>query len=317
MARFIAQRLVLAFATLLVVSLLVFAATQVLPGNAATSILGKSATPERIEALERQLNLNEPVPQQYLNWLGSFLQGDPGESIASRTPVGELLSTRLANSATLAILAAMIMLPLALSLGVWSAINRDKKSEGAVSVVILALAALPEFVIAILLVLLLSTSAFHVFPAVSLIPPESNAWQEPSLLVLPTAALVLAVTPYVCRIMRGSMIEVLDSDYVEMARLKGLNERSVIWRHALPNAIVPALQVSAAQLAWLAGGMVLVEFVFSYPGVGTALIDAVNNRDVPVIQAIVLFIAAIYVVLNLIADILTIILTPKLRTAMK
>jgi peptide/nickel transport system permease protein len=156
---------------------------------------------------------------------------------------------------------------------------------------------------------------FHWFPAVSFLAPGQKAWSAPKVVVLPAATLVIAVTPYISRIMRGSMIEVLESDYVTMARLKGLPERTVIWRHAVPNAIVPAIQVSALQLAWMAGGVVVVEFVFSYPGVGAQLVDSVGNRDVPVVQALVLIIAAVYVVLNMLADLTTIMVTPRLRTA--
>ncbi len=149
----------------------------------------------------------------------------------------------------------------------------------------------------------------------SLIPPGEHAWNVPKEVILPAATLVLAVTPYISRIMRASMVEVLESDYVTMARLKGLPNRTVIWRHAVPNAIVPAIQVSALQLAYMAGGVVVVEYVFSYPGVGAALVDAVGNRDVPVVQALTLIIAAVYVVVNLAADLFTIVATPRLRTA--
>jgi peptide/nickel transport system permease protein len=150
---------------------------------------------------------------------------------------------------------------------------------------------------------------------VSLLAPDQRAWADPSVVVLPAATLVLAVTPYISRIMRGSMIEVLESEYVTMARLKGLSERTVIWRHAVPNAIVPAIQVAALQLAWMAGGVVVVEFVFSYPGIGAALVDAVANRDMPVVQTVTMLAAGVYVAMNLIADLATILVTPKLRTA--
>ena len=195
------------------------------------------------------------------------------------------------------------------------AMRRDKPVDHVVSTVSLGLAALPEFVIGIVLVLLFATTVFHVFPAVSLIPPGDHAWQHVNVVVLPALTLILAVTPYISRIMRGSMIEVLQSDYVTMARLKGLSERTVIWRHAVPNAIVPAIQVSALQLAWMAGGVVLVEFVFTYPGIGSAMINAVTERDLPTVQALALIIAAIYVIVNMLADIATILLTPRLRTA--
>jgi peptide/nickel transport system permease protein len=229
--------------------------------------------------------------------------------------VSTLLSGRIGNSAFLVLVAALVAVPLSIALGVWMAMKRDRAADHVGSTVSLVLAALPEFVIGIGLVLLFATSVFHLLPAVSLIPPGDHAWQHINVVILPAATLVLAVTPYISRIMRGSMIEVLESDYVTMARLKGLSERTVIWRHAVPNAIVPAIQVSALQLAWMAGGVVVVEFVFSYPGVGASLVDAVGNRDVPVVQALTLIIAAVYVVLNLGADVATILVTPRLRTA--
>jgi peptide/nickel transport system permease protein len=314
---FIVRRAGLGLGTLLVVSVLVFAATQVLPGNAATAILGKSATPDRVAALENQLRLHESVVSQYGHWLGGIVRGDPGTSVAAQRPVTDILGSRVANSAFLVLLAGVIMLAVSLSLGVWAAVRRDTAVDHVLGTLTLVLAALPEFVIAIALVLVFATSAFHLFPAVSLMPPDTGIWTSPKSVVLPVATLVLAVTPYVSRIMRGSMIEVLESEYVQMARLKGIGERKVIWRHAVPNALVPAIQVSAAQLAWMAGGMVLVEYVFSYPGVGAALVDSVSNRDVVVVQAITLLLAGIYVALNLLADVITVLLTPRLRTAMR
>jgi peptide/nickel transport system permease protein len=175
-------------------------------------------------------------------------------------------------------------------------------------------AALPEFVVGVSLVVIFATTVLHVLPAVSLIPSGGRPWDNPVGLVLPTLTLVLAVTPYVARIMRASMIEVLESDYVEMARLKGLPERVVITRHALPNALGPTFQVIALNLAYLAGGIIVIEYVFNYAGIGGALRDAVSNHDLPVIQALAMLIAGLYVVLNLLADIATIMVTPKLRT---
>ena len=195
------------------------------------------------------------------------------------------------------------------------AMKRDRPVDHIGSTVTLVLAALPEFVIGIGLVILAATTVFHWFPAVSLLPPGTQAWEQPDVVVLPAATLVLAVTPYISRIMRGSMVEVLESEYVTMARLKGLSERTVIWRHAVPNAIVPAIQVSALQMAWMAGGVVVVEYVFSYPGIGAALVGAVANRDMPVVQTVTMLAAGIYVLLNLVADLATILVTPRLRTA--
>ena len=314
MTRLILRRLALGVLTLFLISLVVFAAVLALPGDAATAILGKEATPDRVAALRDQLHLNDSVITQYLDWIGGVLTGSFGESTSTQQPVSELLSDRVANTAFLVFVAAIVAVPLSIGIGVWTAMRRDRPVDHVLSNGSLVLAALPEFVIGIGLILLFATSVFHWFPAVSLLAPGEKAWSDPSVVVLPAATLVLAVTPYISRIMRGSMIEVLESEYVTMARLKGLPERTVIWRHAVPNAIVPAIQVTALQLAWMAGGVVVVEFVFSYPGIGSLFIDAVGNRDMPVVQTITLLAAAIYVVLNLLADLATIAVTPRLRT---
>src|SRR5579859_7602575 len=315
MSRFILRRVIFGLLTLLLVSIVVFAATQALPGNAARAILGREATPARLAALTRQLHLNRPVVSQYLSWLGGVLTGNFGTSAATQQPVTQLLSTRIDNSAFLVFVSALIAVPLSIALGVLMAVRRDRPTDHVLSMTTLALAALPEFVIGIGLVLLFATNLSHILPAVSLIPPGEHAWNVPNTVVLPAATLIFAVTPYISRIMRGSMVEVLESEYVTMARLKGLPNRTVIWRHAVPNAIVPAIQVSALQLAYMAGGVVVVEFVFSYPGIGASLVDAVGNRDVPTVQALTIIIAAVYVVVNLVADLVTIMVTPRLRTA--
>ncbi|HEU4973854.1 MAG TPA: ABC transporter permease [Baekduia sp.] len=317
MLRLLLRRVALGLLTLWLVSILVFAATQVLPGNSATAILGKRATPDRLAALERQMHLDKPIPAQYGDWLSGVVHGDAGISLASQQPVTELLGDRVVNSAFLVLVAALITVPLAIGLGVWAAIRRDRTADHVISGVTLVLAAVPEFVIGIVLVVLFATAVMHLFPAVSMLPPGERPWDHPASVVLVAATLVLAGTPYIARIMRGSMIEVLESDYVQMARLKGLPERVVILRHALPNALVPAVQVSALILAWMAGGIVLVEYVFSYPGIGTALVDAVDNQDIPVVQAVTLLAGAVYVGLNLTADVISIALTPKLRTRLR
>jgi peptide/nickel transport system permease protein len=315
LSRLLLRRIGLGLLTLWLVSLIVFAAVLALPGDAATAILGKEATPDRVAALRDQLHLNDSVISQYFQWLGGLLSGDLGTSAATQEPVSDLLSERVGNSVFLVLVASLVALPLSLLIGVWTAMRRDRPVDHITSTVTLVLAALPEFVIGIALVLLFATSVSHVLPAVSLLPPGTHAWEDPKVVVLPAATLVLAVTPYISRIMRGSMVEVLESEYVTMARLKGLPERTVIWRHAVPNAIVPAIQVTALQLAWMAGGVVVVEFVFQYPGIGAALVDAVALRDIPVVQTVTMLAAGIYVGLNLLADIATILVTPKLRTA--
>jgi peptide/nickel transport system permease protein len=308
------RRVVLGVITLLAVSLLVFGATQALPGDPARAILGRNATPESMAALRVQLHLDRPVVLQYLDWLKGLVTLNLGNSLASQQPVSKLLGGRLVNSAFLVLLAGVFSIPLSIVLGAWGAMRRDRTVDIVSSLVLLALAALPEFVVAIGLVILFGTTVFTVLPAVSLIAPGSRPWDHLHELVLPTATLVIAVTPYISRIMRASMLEVLESDYVEMARLKGLRERKIVWRHALPNAIAPTIQVIAINLAYLAGGVVIIESVFNYPGIGLALVDAVNNHDIPVVQALAMLIAAVYVVLNLLADVATILVTPRLRT---
>jgi len=315
---FILSRILLGILTLFLVSVVVFAATQALPGDAARAFLGRNATPESLAALREQLHLNEPVISQYFHWLGGFLRGDLGRSLTgSQEPVTSLIGPRIKNSAFLMLIAAAISVPLSIALGSVAARRRDHVFDHATSIVLLVLAALPEFVTAIVLVVLFGTSVFHVLPPVSLIPPNGSPWSYPKELVLPVAALVLAVTPYIARIMRASMIEVLESDYVEMARLKGMREQTVLWRHALPNGIAPAIQVIALSLAYLAGGIVVVEFVFAYPGIGSAFVGAVSNRDLPTVQALGILIAAVYVLLNVVADVATILVSPRLRTSLR
>ena len=234
--------------------------------------------------------------------------------MAAQEPVTKLIADRIVNSGFLVLCSGLISIPLSILIGSYAALKRDKAFDVAASLTTLVFAALPEFVVGVTLVVLFATTVLHVLPAVSLIPPGGRPWEQPVAMILPTLTLVLAVTPYVARIMRASMIEVLESDYVEMARLKGLSEWIVIQRHALPNALGPTFQVIALNLAYLAGGVIVVEYVFNYAGIGGALRDAVSNRDLPVIQAVALLIAGLYVLLNLLADIATILVTPRLRT---
>ena len=315
---FILRRFLLGLLTLFLVSVIVFGATQALPSDPARAILGRTATPDSLKALRTQLHLDRSPVGQYTHWLGGVFRGNLGNSLAARgEPVTKVLGKRLENSAFLVLLAAAVSIPLSILLGVLAARRRDGPLDHVLSLVLLGLAALPEFVVAIALVVLFGTTVFHWFPAVSLLPPEGAPWQHLKELVLPTVTLVLAVSPYIARIMRASMVEVLESDYVEMSRLKGMPERYVLWRHAVPNAVAPAIQVIALNLAYLAGGIVIVEFVFAYPGIGSALVDAVANRDLPIVQALAVLIAAVYVFCNLLADISTILVSPRLRTSLR
>jgi peptide/nickel transport system permease protein len=311
---FILRRLLLGIVVLILVSILVFLATQALPGDPARAILGRSATPASLAALRRQLHLDRPLIDQYWTWVTGLLHGNFGTSLAAQEPVSTLLAPKLVNSAVLVALAAVLSIPLSIAIGAYAALKREKSFDQASSNLLLALAALPEFVVGLVLVILFATTVTHVLPAVSTIPPGSRPWNNWLALILPTLALVIAVAPYVARIMRASMIEVLESDYVEMARLKGLPERTVLIRHALPNALGPVFQVIALNLAYLAGGIIFIEVVFNYTGIGGAIAEAVVNHDLPVIQALAILIAAVYVLLNLLADVATILVTPKLRT---
>ncbi|MEU3271045.1 ABC transporter permease [Saccharomonospora sp. NPDC006951] len=314
MSRLIIKRLLVSLGVLWLVTVLVFVATLLLPGDPARAILGQQATPERIASLHDQLNLDAPVWERYLSWLGGVFTGDLGTSTASQGPVNDLLGDRIGASLVLLVTAAVLSTLIGLALGTWSAVRRGRAADHTVSGISLVIAALPEFVIGVALIVLLSTTVFPLLPSVTLAPPGEPVWSQPAQLILPVLTLTLVVTPYITRMMRATMSEVLDSGYVEMARLKGIPERTVLLRHALPHAIGPVAQVIALQLAWLAGGVVVVEFLFRYPGIGQALIDGVNNRDVEVVQAITLLIAAVYIVVNLLADIVGILTNPKLRS---
>jgi peptide/nickel transport system permease protein len=308
------RRLATSVLILLAVSVLVFVATLLLPGDPAQAILGQQATPERLAALREQMNLNAPVWQRYLGWLGGLFVGDFGVSAASGGPVSALLGERIGASLVLLVAAGVISIPIGLLVGTYSALRRGRAADHVATGTSLVLAALPEFVIGIALVTVFSTTVFTILPSVTMAPPGEPVWNYPQQLILPTLTLILVVTPYITRMMRATMLEVLESGYVEMARLKGVPERQVILKHALPHALSPVAQVIAIQLAWMAGGVVVVEFLFRYPGVGQALVDAVTNRDVQVVQVLAILIAAVYIVVNLLADVVGILTNPKLRT---
>ncbi len=315
-ALWLARRFGLALLTLWLVSVLVFFATTTL-GDPVRAILGKDYTANKARAAEltQQLNLDEGFFSRYFHWLGDLLTGSFGISIANQRPVWELISDNVVNTLVLVLLSAIVMIPVAFGLAMISSNYRRRRPDTVIQTVLLALAGLPEFVTGILLVAIFSTTVFHWLPAVTLSAPGVHPWTEPKTMILPVATLVIAVSPYVSRIVRSTLLEVLDSDYVELARLKGIPERVVMRKHALLNAVVPGIQVVALQLAWLAGGVVLVEVVFNYPGIGNQLVDAVSNHDVPVVQALSMIIAGVYVVVNLVADLVSILLTPRARTA--
>jgi peptide/nickel transport system permease protein len=315
-ARFIVRRLLFGVLTLFVVSVAVFLLTQAL-SDPARAILGRDGTPEAVAALQQQLGLDRPILTQYWDWISGLLTGDPGTSFTNGLPVMDVIGDRLWNSVFLMAVSAAISIPLSIVIGSYAAARRDKAFDSASSGTSLVLASMPEFTLGLLLVVLLATNVWHIFPAVTRIRPGDPPWSDIDGLILPVLTLTLIVVPYVSRVMRASMIEVLESDYVEMSRLKGLPERTVLWRHALPNALGPALQVIAFNIAYLASGVIVIEVVFNYPGLGGALRDAVSDRNVPVVQFIAIFISAIWVVVNLLADVGTVLVTPRLRTQLR
>ena len=316
-ARWLARRLLMAVVTLFLVSVLVFVATSAV-GDPVRAILGKdyAVSPERVAQIREALHLDLALPQRYVLWLSGLLRGDPGTSVANGLPVRELLGDQVANSCVLVLVTTLIMIPLAVGLALLAGSRRGGAVDHVISGITLALAGVPEFVTGILLVALLSTNVLHLLPAVTVLPPGAMIWQRPSSLILPVTTLVIAVVPYLTRILRANLLEVLDSDYVELARLKGVPERAVLLRHAVPNTLVPTIQVTALQLAWLLGGVVLIEYLFNFPGIGAALVDSVRNSDFPMVQALCMLIAAAYVLVNLIADAASILLTPRVRTEM-
>jgi peptide/nickel transport system permease protein len=312
-ARLIVQRVALGVVTLWVVSVIIFAATVALPGNAATAILGHSATPAQLHALEAQLHLNRPVFDQYGSWIGGILTGNPGKSLANGLPVWGIVGPAALNSAVLVAVSGIIASIIGVTLGVVAAVRKDSFFDHASSVLALAVTSLPEFVVAITLIILFATVVWHVLPAVSLLAPGTYAWANPRELILPVVTLVIVTVPYITRMTRAAMVEALASDYVEMARLKGLPTRRILVVHALPNAVAPVAQVLGLTFLYLAGGIVVVEYVFAYPGIGQSLVNAVTNRDVPVIQMIVLLLAAFYVLVNILADVVALLATPRRR----
>jgi peptide/nickel transport system permease protein len=313
MTRMMLGRLALAVPSLFAVSVLVFLATQALPGDAAVAALGRNATPQGLESFRERFNLDAPLVVQYLDWVRNTITGDFGSSFSAPTTVASLVGGRVVNTLVLMAVAAVISMPLAVGLGIYAATRRDRAEDHVVSFAMLLINSLPEFVLSVGLIALLATNVLPVLPATSGLDPNQSLTAQWQLFALPVLTLVLLVMPYVARTVRACMIEELESDHVRMARLKGLPERRIVLRHALPNIAGPTLQVIAQSMAWLAGGIVVIETVFQFPGVGLALVSAVGSRDIPVIQVITCLLAAFYIAVNILADLGTLAMTPTLR----
>ncbi|MBL4916537.1 ABC transporter permease [Szabonella alba] len=308
--KMVGQRLALGVLTLFIVSVVIFGATELLPGDLARELLGQSATPETLAALRAQLGLDQPAPVRYWNWLSAFLQGDFGVSMANRRPISDLISARLGNTIFLALYAAALAVPISLTLGILAALWRNSIFDRAANVGALSAISFPEFFVAYILVLWLAQTGL--FPSMVRINPTTEFGDKLYMAFLPALTLTLVVTAHMMRMTRAAIINLLASPYIEMARLKGLSPMRIILRHAVPNALAPIINVVALNLAYLITGVVVVEVVFVYPGLGQLMVDAVSNRDIAVVQAVALIFAAAYVLLNLLADVLSTLSNPRL-----
>lgn len=308
----ILRRLGLSAALLLAVSLLIFGGVEALPGDFASTYLGQSATPEALANIRAELGLDRPWGARYLSWLGGAAQGDFGSSWASRNSVSGQIGQRLGNSLFLAFFAAVVAVPLAIALGMLSVRYRDRFADRLVNLLALAAISLPEFFIGYLLILLFTVHwGVASFPAT--VHEGMGLGERLSAIALPVATLVLVVLAHMMRMTRAAILNVMESAYIETAQLKGLGLLRIIARHAAPNAIAPVVNVVALNLAYLVVGVVVVEVVFVYPGMGQYMVDAVKVRDMPVIQACGLIFAALYILLNMAADIVAIVANPRLR----
>ena len=313
------QRLGLGVLTLFFVSVIIFSSIEFLPGDFTQAVLGQTATEETVAAFRRELGLDQPAYIRYFDWIGALAQGDLGTSFSGRAasgvdrsrPVVDLVGPRLENTLFLATMTAIIAVPLALTLGILAALYRGSIFDRGVNAVTLTTISMPEFLVAYILILVLA-SLNPIFPSLANVTSDTPFWERVYKCALPALTLTLVIMAHMMRMTRAAIINLLASPYIEMARLKGISPRQVILTHALPNAWAPIANVVAFNLAYLVVGVVVVEVVFVYPGVGQLMVDAVTTRDIPVVQACALIFAATYIILNLIADIISIVTNPRL-----
>jgi len=313
--RTVLQRLGLGLITLFFVSLIIFSAIEMLPGDFARAILGQAATPETVAAFQKEIGLDKPPVQRYVTWVGNVLQGDFGSSFASRIgyrrTVAELIAPRLYNTLFLALMTAIIAVPLALGLGILAALYRNSWFDRAVNAATLSTISFPEFFVAYILMLFLAVK-FPIFHSLANVSADTPLVDRIARCALPAMTLTLVIVAHMMRMTRAAIINLLASPYIEMAQLKGVPRGQVILRHALPNAWAPIVNIIAFNLAYLVVGVVVVEVVFVYPGIGQLMVDSVTSRDIPVVQACALIFAVTYILLNLTADIISIITNPRL-----
>ncbi|WP_421566107.1 ABC transporter permease [Ochrobactrum sp. EDr1-4] len=306
------KRVGLGLLTLFLVSALIFAGTQILPGDVASAILGQNATPEALATLRESLGLNQPLLARYFSWLAGFVTGDLGTSLANQQPVAELLWPRFWNTMALAAFAAVISVPIAILLGLITAVKRGGIFDRVINIVALAFVSLPEYFLGLLLILFLSIR-FNLLPSLADTYEGMTVLEWMQATALPALTLVLVTVAQMMRMTRTAVLSVMDQAYVETAYLKGLRTKRVVIKHALPNAAAPIVNVVAFNIAYLITGVVLVEAVFNYNGLGRFMVDAVSKRDLPLVQAAALVFGAAYVILNIIADVAAIALNPRLR----
>jgi peptide/nickel transport system permease protein len=310
--RLIAQRLALGIMTLFAASVLIFAGTEILPGDLASAILQTNATPESLAAMRKELGLDRPATTRYVEWLSSAARGDFGTSLANKRDVAEEIAPRLKNTIFLALYAALIAVPLSVGLGLLAAVNQGGIYDRLVNVVTLMTVSVPEYFVAYILIKYMAVQLGW-FPSLANVTPDTPLLERLDLTFLPMLTLVLVITGHMMRMTRASVLSVMASPYIEMALLKGLPKWRIVVQHAFPNALAPIINVIALDLAYLIVGVVIVEAVFVYPGLGQLMVDAVSKHDVPVVQACGLIFAIIYILLNMTADILAIMSNPRLR----
>ena len=312
MLKLIVRRIALGMGTLLIVSVLIFLGTEILPGDVAEAIPGQSATPEAVANIRTALGLDQPAYVRYFDWLGDLLQGDLGTSLASGKPIDEMIGGRLMNTLFLAGVAAIVSVPLAVLLGLVAARFRDSWLDKSISIATLSTISMPEFFVGYILIFIFAVN-LRWAPSLANIHGGMGLGQQLAIIALPCATLALVVVAHMMRLTRAAIINVMSSPYIEMAELKGITRSRIIFRHALPNALSPIINVVVLNLAYLVVGVVVVEVVFVYPGMGQLMVDHVSKRDVPVVQACGFIFAATYILLNMIADVLSILANPRLR----
>ena len=308
----ILKRIFSALITLLIVSALIYGFLEMLPGDVATRMLGRTATPETLANLREQLGLNEPALKRYFLWLYNIFQGDFGTALTSKRPITEILAPKIFNTLILSGCAFILYLPLSFITALLQAYYKNKNIDISLSIITLIILSLPDFIIGTIMIIVFVV-VFPIFPAISLVGEYSDFSEWFMALVMPSITLALVMSVYAVRMLRDNLIEVLDSEYIFMAKLKGLSKSTVLIKHALPNAIIPTLNVTALNLGFLIGGVVIVEKIFTFPGFGNLLIDSIKFRDLPLVEATILIAAAFYIFANLLTDILSIIFNPRLR----